>query len=85
MDKKTSLHGFRASFRTWGAERTAFDPAMLEMALAHKVGSDVVLAYQRSDLLGRRFQLMQAWADHCFGEAGDELVQEMANVVTLRR
>ena len=58
---------------------------MLEMALVHKVGNDVMLAYQRSDMLERRFQLMQAWADHCTGSAPVQLVREVANVIPLRQ
>ncbi|MEC8196973.1 MAG: integrase arm-type DNA-binding domain-containing protein, partial [Pseudomonadota bacterium] len=48
-DKPAVPHGLRSSFRTWVAERTQFDGDMAEIALAHKVGSKVQQAYDRSD------------------------------------
>lgn len=60
-------HGLRSSFRQWAAE-CGFDRDLAEMALAHKVGSEVERAYQRSDMLERRRELMQAWADHMCSE-----------------
>jgi hypothetical protein len=35
------------------------------MALAHTVGSAVERAYQRSKLLVKRAQLMEAWGQYC--------------------
>ena len=35
----TTVHGFRSSFRTWAAECTNFDLAVMEKSLAHNVGS----------------------------------------------
>lgn len=74
--KMSTVHGFRTSFRTWAAEQTMFDGNMAEMALAHQVGTEVERAYQRSDMLQRRFHLMQAWADHCHGRTFNHLVSE---------
>ena len=54
-------HGFRSSFRVW-AEETGQDWSLAEVALAHSVGSKVHRAYQRSDLLDRRRDLMALWA-----------------------
>jgi integrase len=76
FDKMSTVHGFRTSFRTWAAEQTKFDGNMAEMALAHQVGTEVERAYQRSDMLQRRFHLMQAWADHCHGRKFNHLVSE---------
>ena len=56
-------HGFRSSFRDWAAEKTDASFAVMELALAHGVGSSVVQSYARSDLLDRRRSLMQAWSD----------------------
>lgn len=56
-------HGFRSSFRDWAAEQTAFPRAVMEAALAHKVAGEVEAAYFRSDLLEKRRELMQQWAD----------------------
>lgn len=60
-----TVHGFRSSFRTWAAEKTAYPREIAEMALAHKQPSAVEEAYQRSDLFERRIALMQDWADWC--------------------
>ena len=54
-------HGFRSTFRTWGAERTSATPDILEMCLAHKVGSLVERSYQRGDGLDRRRPVMEQW------------------------
>ena len=55
-------HGFRSSFRDWGAERTDFPREVLEAALAHKVSNAVEAAYARTDHFARRRALMDAWA-----------------------
>ena len=59
---KTTVHGFRSSFRTWASECTDTDHAVMEMCLAHSVGSAVERAYARSDLLAKRRLLMDEWA-----------------------
>lgn len=58
------MHGFRASFRTWGAETGHYEHEMLEIALSHIVGDATVRAYQRSDVVEKRRELMQEWADY---------------------
>ncbi len=58
-----TVHGFRSSFRDWGAEQTNFPAAVLEQALAHTNPNKVEAAYQRSDLFELRRKLMQMWAD----------------------
>lgn len=55
-------HGIRSIGRTWMAENTV-DYAVAEMCLAHKVGSNVSNAYNRSDLLEERRIAMQRWCD----------------------
>jgi integrase len=60
-----AVHGFRSTFRDWAAEQTNFPREVAEMALAHRVGSDVERAYQRSDLFEKRRELMEAWAQFC--------------------
>lgn len=56
-------HGMRSAFRSWAAEIGA-DWAVAELCLGHRAGSDVELAYQRSDLLERRRQLMETWGQY---------------------
>ena len=51
----------RSALCNWAAEIGA-DWAVAEPCLGHRAGSDVELAYQRSDLLERRRQLMGTWA-----------------------
>ncbi|MBP0494007.1 integrase arm-type DNA-binding domain-containing protein [Roseomonas sp. SG15] len=65
-----TVHGFRSTFRDWVAERTSFPREIGEMALAHTVGSAVERAYQRSELLVKRAQLMEAWGRFCGQPSG---------------
>ena len=58
---RATVHGFRSSFRTWASERTSADHAVMELCLAHAVGSAVEQAYARSDLLAKRRRLMDRW------------------------
>lgn len=60
-----TVHGFRSTFRDWAAEKTDYPREVVEMALAHTVGSAVENAYRRTDLFDKRRQLMGAWALHC--------------------
>ena len=60
-----TVHGFRASFRTWAQEATNFPREVAERALAHVVENETEFAYARSDLLEKRRLLMDAWARHC--------------------
>lgn len=59
-DEGFTPHGLRASFRTWCAE-TGVAREIAEAALAH-AASIVERAYQRSDLLATRRDVMDAWA-----------------------
>lgn len=60
-------HGFRSSFRDWIAEQTSYPRELAEKALAHTLPDAVEAAYQRGDMLEKRRQMMQAWADYCEG------------------
>ena len=62
-----TVHGFRSAFRTWASERTSVPHAVCEMALAHRVGSDVERSYARSDLFEKRRGLMDQWAAYVTG------------------
>jgi integrase len=63
-------HGLRTTFRVWVTERTVFDGDMAEIALAHKVGSKVRQAYDRSDMIEKRRALMSAWGAFLGGQYG---------------
>jgi integrase len=57
-------HGFRSTFRDWAAEQTNYSDEIRKAASGHKVGDSVKEAYQRSDLLDKRRNLMQEWANY---------------------
>ena len=73
--ERATVHGFRSSFRDWAAEKTSAPHAVMELALAHAVGSKVEQAYARSDLLARRRDLMQRWSDYLTDSTGRRVVQ----------
>lgn len=54
-------HGLRSTFRDWAAERTEYPREMVEIALAHSVGSEVERAYRRTDMLEKRRAMMEVW------------------------
>jgi integrase len=77
--KTASVHGTaRSSFKDWAVEQTSYDNALSEMALAHRVGNTVELAYRRSDQREQRRALMVDWANFIAPYAA-------ANVVPLKR
>src|SRR6056297_2085929 len=59
-------HGLRSTFRDWVAERTNYPRDMAEIALAHTVGSDVERAYRRTDMVEKRREMMEDWANFLF-------------------
>lgn len=72
-----TVHGFRSTFRDWVAEQTNYQRELAEAALAHVLGDKTEAAYQRGDMLEKRAELMQAWAD--FAE------QKQENVIPIQR
>ena len=73
-----TVHGFRSAFRDWCAERTNYPSEVAEMALAHRVGSQVKNAYRRTDMFERRRRLMADWAAFC------ETPSASAEVIAIR-
>ena len=69
---RTTVHGFRSSFRDWAAECTSAPHAVMELSLAHVVGSAVEAAYARSTLIEKRRGLLEQWATYL--ETGEERV-----------
>lgn len=57
-----TVHGFRSSFRDWCSE-SGVTREIAELCLAHLIGNAVEQAYARSTVLGRRREVMQAWAN----------------------
>jgi integrase len=68
MKVKTSVHGFRSTFRDWAGDLTHFQREHVEACLAHQVGSDVERAYRRQSALDKRREIMEAWSVYCAGE-----------------
>jgi integrase len=60
-----TIHGCRASFKTWADETTGFKDAVSEVALAHAQGDRVKQAYARGQFERARVEMMEAWARHC--------------------
>ena len=70
----TTVHGLRSSFRTW-REKTDYNPAIVEFALAHQLDEKIEGAYLRSELVERRRPLMQDWADFLTADLADDVSQ----------
>lgn len=77
---RTTVHGFRSSFRAWAGKCTNFPPELAEKALAHTIGDEAERTYQRGDLLNKRRKLMEAWGSYCSKPVADSAV-----VVPLRK
>lgn len=57
-------HGFRAMARTMLAERLGVPAEVVEAQLAHGKGGPLGGAYDRTEFLEQRRQMMQTWADY---------------------
>lgn len=73
-------HGFRSTFRDWGAECTNYPRDLLEAALAHTLKDKTEAAYLRTKLVAKRAPLMAAWAARC-----EQPDPTGANVVPIRK
>ncbi len=73
--ERAVVHGFRSSFRTWASECTNADHAVMELCLAHAVGSSVERSYARSDLYQKRARLLAQWGAFVRGGARGKVVQ----------
>ena len=77
---KTTVHGFRSTFKDWATEETDTQDFISEMALAHSVGDEVQQAYKRSDLAAKRLKLMRQWARYLgYAEQGAAVVRMEAS------
>jgi integrase len=75
--EKITVHGFRATFRTWADEEMNFSNEAVEFCLAHIPGDEAEKAYRRGSMLKKREQIMAAWAIHC--------AKPPAKVITINR
>lgn len=64
LDEKATVHGFRATARTWAAEETDHGSDIVEKVLAHTIRDKVQAAYQRGNLLEKRLKFMIDWENY---------------------
>ena len=57
-------HGFRSSFRDWAENRNTYSHRAMEYCLGHAIRNKTEAAYQRDDLLEKRYLIMQDWAKY---------------------
>lgn len=62
-DQPITVHGTRSTFSDWCAKNDK-NFLVSEKCLMHSVGGAVFMAYQRDDLLDKRRELLQEWADY---------------------
>jgi integrase len=65
--KDMVAHGFRALARTTIAEQLHYSAEVIEKQLAHKTNNPLGEAYDRTQFLDQRKEMMQAWADYLEG------------------
>ena len=75
MGKDETLHGFRATFKSWATDKTMTQREVVEMALSHKVGNEVEASYLRTSALEKRRELMEQWSAYCQAEQHSKVVK----------
>jgi integrase len=63
-----TIHGLRATFKSWAMAETEFPRELIEEALAHSLNA-VEAAYARVSAVERRRALMLAWETHLNGQS----------------
>jgi integrase len=48
LEPMATVHGFRSAFSDWAHALTAYAPHVIELCLAHSIGSAVAQAYRRA-------------------------------------
>ena len=71
-----TAHGFRATARTLIAERLGVEDKIIEAQLAHAVSDALGRAYNRTQYLEQRRDMLQRWADYLDRlRAGGEVIE----------
>ncbi|MHC8412548.1 tyrosine-type recombinase/integrase [Pseudomonas sp. Hz4] len=78
-----TMHGFRSSFSDWAAEAGSFPEYVVEQALAHAIPDATKAAYRRGELLGKRQELMNAWANYVGSSPSDIVAHHTLDTPTL--
>ncbi|CAE6784117.1 Prophage integrase IntS [Paraburkholderia domus] len=73
-------HGFRASVRTLAVERLRIPAEYVDHQLAHAVKDVHGRAYNRTQWLDERIEMMQRWADYCDQLATSEAAGSMEHL-----
>jgi integrase len=62
----STMHGMRTTFRNWGADSKEhnFRREVLEFCLSHRVGDEAELSYWDSEMMERRREVLEAWANY---------------------
>lgn len=60
-----TVHGGRATFRTWATDCTTYPKEVPEKCLAHTIPDKVEAAYRRGELYEKRSHLMGDWYRYC--------------------
>jgi integrase len=63
---KMTAHGFRAMARTLLQEELKYPVHLIEMQLGHRVADTHGRAYNRTEFLDERKEMMQTWADYLY-------------------
>ena len=67
---KITVHGFRATFKTWAEEAGIYSHHAIEFCLAHELPTKVEKAYLRSDLIHQRKIIMNDWENFLLNGKG---------------
>jgi integrase len=70
LGRTASVHGFRATYKTWCDERTHFSKRVVEISMAHGNADKVEDAYSRAEFREYRRQLADAWGAFCSMPSG---------------
>jgi integrase len=61
---KITVHGFRATFRTWAEELGQYQHHAIEFCLAHQLPTKVEKSYLRTNLFEMRQIIMEDWQNY---------------------
>lgn len=79
-NQKITTHGWRATLKDWVMDCTDYDPALVEVQLAHK-GDALHQAYRRRSAVVKRSEMMQDYADYLTGKR--EMKALPTNVISM--
>lgn len=78
--KGITVHGFRATFKTWAVEKMPSIPeAVSEVALSHIIPEKVERAYNRAKFMDMRRTLLDAWGRYLSQTSADVVVMPTAS------